>query len=342
MNLLRFAWLGLAVLLVPTFAGCDSASTDPTAPPPTADIPLFPVQRDGDWGFMDATGRLAIAPDYDAVIPFSEGLAAGRNYRDGRHLWTFFGVDGAEAFEVEAYGMGPFRDGRARAEVNGRWGLIDETGAWVVNPYMNDARDFSEGLARVKTTSYQWGFMNPDGDVVIPTEYDSDLEDFADSRALFEDEGQWGYLGPSGNVAIDPQFDEARSFSHGRAAVRVGTQWGYIDTSGQFVLQPQFISAGDFAENRAPVRTENAWEYVDANGQRVVEPGYDEARKFSEGRAAVFIDGYWTFIRPGGGRIHPPEFDEVEDFEGGVAMVRIGERIGYIGLEGDFVWYPEN
>ena len=50
----------------------------------------------------------------------------------------------------------------------------------------------------------------------------------------------------------------------------------------------------------------------------------------------------WTFIRPGGGTIRAAECDEVWDFEGGLARVRIGERIGYIGLEGSYVWFPEN
>ena len=336
---IRFAWVAVAALLAPSLVGCDAVAPSDSSSP-VADIPLFPVQRDGHWGFMDATGRLAVSATYDAVIPFSEGMAAGRNWKDGRHVWTFFEVDGTEVFEIEAYGMGPFKNGLARAQANGRWGFIDDSGTWVINPYMNDARDFAEGLARVKTTGWQWTFIDADGDVVIDTKY-GEISDFSDGRARFEDDDQWGFLDTSGNEAITPQFSEARSFSDGRAAVKVGDRWGFIGTNGQFVLQPQFISAGDYAENRAPVRTENLWEYVDGSGQRVIDPQFDDARGFSEGRAAVYIDGYWTFIKPDGTRIHAPEFDEVWDFEGGIARVRIGEKTGYGDKGGAYVWYPE-
>ena len=37
-----------------------------------------PVMQDGKWGFIDRSGRLVIAPQYDRVLPFAEGLAQVR------------------------------------------------------------------------------------------------------------------------------------------------------------------------------------------------------------------------------------------------------------------------
>ncbi|MCH7975713.1 MAG: WG repeat-containing protein, partial [Bacteroidetes bacterium] len=239
MNPLRlWATVFCAALLIPALPGCDSADTsgdDPLNPAGTANIALFPVERDGDWGYMDPTGRLVIQPEYSEAFSFSEGLAPASRWISGRGtVWFYLRQNGSVAFEIVAHDAYPFHDGLARVNADGRWGFIDTTGTYVVNPFMNSARDFSEGRARVKTTGYRWSFMDTSGAVVIETEFD-EIEDFADGLALYEEDGRWGYLDPAGAVAIIPQFDEARSFSDGRAAVKVGESWGYIATDGQFV-----------------------------------------------------------------------------------------------------------
>jgi hypothetical protein len=44
--------------------------------------------------------------------------------------------------------------------------------------------------------------------------------------------GRWGYIDPKGRYVIAPQYRDARPFSEGMAAVRIGdektAQWGYI------------------------------------------------------------------------------------------------------------------
>jgi hypothetical protein len=60
--------------------------------------------------------------------------------------------------------------------------------------------------------------------------------------------GKWGYVNAGGQLTITPQFDNAKEFYEGRAAVCLGkpcdwwasssgSLWGFIDTSGKvFVL----------------------------------------------------------------------------------------------------------
>ncbi|HEX8385800.1 MAG TPA: WG repeat-containing protein, partial [Rubricoccaceae bacterium] len=53
---------------------------------------------------------------------------------------------------------------------------------------------------------------------------------------------KWGYVDASGAVAIAPRFDDAQSFSEGRAGVRVGLLWGYVGPTGAFVAEPAYAS----------------------------------------------------------------------------------------------------
>ena len=67
---------------------------------------------------------------------------------------------------------------------------------------------------------------------------------------------------------IPPQFDGARTFSEGLAAVKKNGKWGYIDTEGKTVIGFQYDAAYSFSEGKALVaklvdpKDRDDWAYV--------------------------------------------------------------------------------
>ena len=142
----------------------------------------------------------------------------------------------------------------------------------------------------------------------------------------------WGYVDTHGAIVIPPNYEEAREFHDGRAAVRIGDVYGYIDMTGQMVIPAAFGVARDFSEGRAWVvpGTRPCWirsevfdlydvgrsrphfiadrpshyelsipncrySLVDRDGEIVSEIDFDDVRDFSEGLAAVgHFNGGWT------------------------------------------------
>ena len=94
--------------------------------------------------------------------------------------------------------------------LHAKCGYIDQTGKLVIEPQFENARDFSEGMARVRVSE------------------------------------KWGYINKTGQLVIKPQFAYCLDFSEGLARVRVGRKWGFIDKTGKYVIKPQFDGAGDF------------------------------------------------------------------------------------------------
>ncbi len=50
----------------------------------------------------------------------------------------------------------------------------------------------------------------------------------------------WGYCDSTKNIVIEPQWEYARAFRFGRAAVRKDCKWGIIDSLGKYVIVPSY------------------------------------------------------------------------------------------------------
>ena len=339
-----------ALALVLIRAGCDAATDAPpggvvpdSTAPPAARGQLFPVEQNGDHALIDSTGRVVVTLGrYNHVDPGAEGLVPARYWDGRRTVWDLLDAAGTVALTVAADDADAPRQGLVRVWVDGRSGFVDLRGRFVVNPYLNDARSFREGFARVKTTGWQWGLMDRSGRVAVQPQW-GELADVSDGRARFKEGALYGFIDTAGAEVIPAVYADARSFSGGLAAVREGQRWFYVDRANARTMGgTTFISAGDFGSGLAPVRTENLWEYVNTSGARVIEPRFEEARAFVQGRAAVRVDGRWTFVDTAGTLLRAPSFDSVADFSGGLAAVVVAGKTGYVDRAGNLVWIPRD
>lgn len=93
--------------------------------------------------------------------------------------------------------------------------------------------------------------------------------EFADERAPVRTEQRWGFVNSDGELIVPCQYDEVRPFSEGRAAVRVGRSWGYIDAYGRCVVPPIYDQARPFWRGVAWVKLRHDTIAIDRRGNRV-------------------------------------------------------------------------
>ncbi len=107
---------------------------------------------------------------------------------------------------------------------------------------------------------------------------------------------KWGYYDPrKQQVIITPRFDDARKFTEGLGAVRIGDKWGYIDASGNLTIGVDFEMAMEFSEERAAIALKDndgkwIWGFIDKQGRLIVEPTYTTVFPFENGLARVGTD----------------------------------------------------
>ncbi|MCR9132270.1 MAG: WG repeat-containing protein [bacterium] len=320
--------------------------------PPLAEVELFPVLLNGEWGYINKKGAMVIEPRFQRAYDFSEGLAVVRE----SWRWKYIDETGEEAFDGYFEDLQSFSEGRAAVRVDGRWGYINLDGDFIINPRFRGATPFSNNRAFVRSLDYRdYYYIDEFGNSLDALNMPSDMDfiesgSFTEERALVLEDGLYGYIDPTGNTIIDLQYAEALPFSDQLAAVLISNRWGFIDPMGTISISPQFVSAGTFNDGLAPARkNSNQFGFIDKTGTFVISEQFDEVRSFHEEFAPVRIGDKWTFISLDGAQITEPKFDEVEPFNHGLARVitytlndenEVEEEIGYIDKTGRYVWFP--
>ncbi len=81
-------------------------------------------------------------------------------------------ADGTKFLLAEGYDIISYSNGLILLEKGGRYGYMDYTGAWLIEPSLSGAKPFVEGLAAVAVNG-KWGMIDTAGNTVIPFDYDS-------------------------------------------------------------------------------------------------------------------------------------------------------------------------
>jgi len=271
---------------------------------------LYPVRTETGYGYMDRNGKLILKGPYSGASRFSEGLAAVQMTKAGMV------------------------------------GYIDTTGKMVIPLQFGLGDPFSEGLAAVMQDR-QWGYIDKTGKVVIPLNF-AGVEPFVSGRAGVVDNargsGQYGYINTKGDYPSESRYEMAMPFRDGLAAVRsFAERVKYIDVSGKVVIPPQFLAGGEFAEGLAPVQAQTPegvrWGFIDKQGKMVIPAKYTNAGPFAEGLAPVqLLSGKWGFIDAKNTMALAPQWDQAAAFSYGLSQVWTGDKFGYIGKDGKYVW----
>jgi hypothetical protein len=331
---------------MPWLIDCEWEPTDVDEPLAQS---LAPVRMSRTWGYIDATGRIVISPQFDEVRWFSEGLAPAAP-KGGK--WGYINPHGEWIIKPQYARWPPdFHEGLARIITNGKAGFIDQRGNWVIRPTLDRAGErFSCGLVSASPSRPQpYGFIDRKGDFIIAPQFGGVFE-FSEGLARFAPwKTSWGrangYIDTRGVVVVQPIYQYADDFSEGMAAVNIGGiyeppepvfigggEWGYIDLTGKVVIPLRFAYAGKFHEGLAA--TQEPDEHKEPGPASPAQPGEDRVPSAYAPRT-----GKWGFIDKTGRYVIPPTLDFVSSgFYHGIAKVVKEGRICYINKSGTVIW----
>ncbi len=224
-------------------------------------------------GFIDTAGKYVGGLDFRGVGDFSGDLA-DVSTADG--ATAFVDRSGKIVLSGNFQSFGGVRTGftaglaPATPMSGGKWGFIDTTGKWAIDPQFDGVMNFADGLAPVVVG------------------------------------GRTGYIDRKGTFVVNPQYDYGWEFYEGYAFVGSGGKWGFIDTKGRMVGDTKFAAGGHFADGLAPVKTNDGWGYIDTTGKMIVSPQFDYAEAFQNGLARVTVAGKEAYVTTAGAFVVDP------------------------------------
>lgn len=154
------------------------------------------------YSFIDKVGRDLFATTYRDAKDFVEGLAP---VGDGKR-WGYVNASGSLAVPLLYQNAEPFSDGLAAVQTKGRWGYVNHAGNLIIKATFLAAFPFSEGVALTMDTDSQYRFIDKTGLQAIPGSF-TIASSFAMGRAhvrngINYNAASWAYIDHSGRVVF--------------------------------------------------------------------------------------------------------------------------------------------
>ncbi len=320
---------------------------------------LFPIEKDGLTGFINADGNIILPPQFRGDmygVRFSEGLAAVII----NSKWAYIDESGKIVFTTNGDYAYSFSEGLAKIAVAGRreswllydmkYGYIDKKGKIVIKPQFEETYGFSEGIGRI-VADKKWGFIDKTGAIIIKTQFERAYPFIDGFSCVTLESGKRAYINKLGVIISNPNYEYSdTSFSEGLIPAKdSSSKWGYVDKNWKMVIEAKYEQvAFQFSDGLAAVKLNGKWGFIDKSGKMILEPQFEEGLAFSEGLASFRVNNKVGYMDKSGKVVIHPQFLTGHNFRGGLAAVNNDIRItsvaccwkkyDYINREGKIVW----
>lgn len=221
----------------------------------------------------------------------------------------------------------------------GFWGFMDWNGNEVIPCVYDQVDGFKGGYARVCRDS-KWGLLDIKGNEVVACGY-SDIGVCAEGLVCVEKEGKWGYVDiETGKELVIGLYDYVYIFSEGIARVERSDRYGFIDKYGREIAPCIYKASGFFREGLAVVNKDGKVGYIDNTGKVAIPFVYDGASDFIDGFAPVKKNDKFGFIDKTAKVVVPCIYDDAKIrnvdhyFVAGVATVKKNDKWGFVNTSG--------
>ncbi len=239
--------------------------------------------------YMNDKGEITIITNYDDIKDFSNGKAMVVNNFPLEEIdkrYGFINKDGSIFIKPNLIDATFFTDGLAYVYDDTRRGYIDTNGLMKI-PLEKDivGYPFSEGIASISNKDYKIAFINKQGELILPYNYQEPAY-FKSGLAKANIGGVVGLMDKEGEMIINPQYSEILSFSEGYSFVGMldkgmKYKWGLIDSTGQKLTELIFDEVHDFTNGLCSVKIGDFWEFIDTRGNTAINQKFTFASQFS-------------------------------------------------------------
>lgn len=228
-------------------------------------------------GYIDKSAKFVIEPKFYIAGSFEKGFATVWIDADGDQMWINKAGNSVTQPVEEAIDENKGSDVNKDSDANkneltpskisnGKYGYINSSGVYVIEPKFTYATNFKNGLAEVDLGRDEWGYINESGELVINT--NKNRFQFSEGLVPHYINGKYGFSDKTGKFVIEAKFDEVHSFKNGLATVKVDNKWGMINKMGKFVHKPMYDHEYRISEGLAFVSISGKFGYINSSTEK--------------------------------------------------------------------------
>jgi hypothetical protein len=188
-------------------------------------------------------------------------------------------------------------EGLARVRQNGYVGFMNNEGDWVLPPRYGSATNFENGYALVGRAANKL-IINLSGDTVNPQVVKT-RTGFQDGYLLQKTEGKrpfYYFINTAGQNQFGVKYEFASNFQYKKAVVRKDGHYGVIDQNGLFIVPPVYSSISKVMGDMVVATNNYNYGLLSVRGEEALAPVYESIRILPEGIIMITKEGNPSYM----------------------------------------------
>ena len=188
----------------------------------------------------------------------------------------------------------------------------------------------------------KWGFVNDKNEIMIPFAYDF-VNPFENGLAYAKNDGKEFFITKK-NLKLEGEYDEARIFSFGLAAVSKNKKWGFIDETGKLVIPMIYDEVDYFNQNNLSSVSKNGKSgFINKKGVEIIPIIFEMVKSEQLDDLVIVRKNYkWAFFDNKGKQLSDFLYNDVQRawkgdkttfFENGPASVKKNGKYSFISKD---------
>jgi len=302
---------------------------------------FFRVRINSKYGYADKSGKIVIPAQWEYATAFNEGKAIVSD--NGKTAIINTKGEGLQSNLGEGAGLYQFHAGLARCRSNsGLYGFLNDKGERIIPVKFDAADDFdAETRLAIVSENGNYGVINTAGQFVIPAKYEFI---YYLGRGFYQvalEDGKVGVIRKDGRTVLAETFDEIFYLQPGFFTVEKELLTGCFDTTGREIFPVQSATPLYFIKGRTEVSKNDKYGAINEQGKLIIPIQYDSIGIYFRGYSTVFKNSKFGMVDSLGKEVIPPQYDDLHPMINGYAAFKQGKLYGYMDAKGNVAIKPQ-
>lgn len=233
--------------------------------------------------------------------------------------------------------------------------LFGQEISWKIEPTLKIEVEKVVDVGAVIKKNGLFGFVDIEGNIVIPTIYDkiiSHKEYVLSTKERYlrvEKNNKKGYYKINGEpiTLIEFDIDEKEYiissllpqglslFSEGVVGVCKDKKCGFVDENGKILIPFEYEHVEKFSNNIANVKKDGRWGFINKENKVIIPFKYQQTWHFENDVIGIKHNNKWSIVNKKGKKITSIKYDDVTDLENGLIGVISNDKWGVINKKGE-------